>query len=378
MSRAERLDRIQRRFGEFAEEYAALPLYGVLAREVARDDETAALLLDAGPGQARPVLWFAALHDLVLRRPELPAARWYASVVGREHVATGDPWPDARATVLDHRDDLARLMATHSTQTNEVNRSVYLAVGLALAASDEDVPAATVAPFTPIALVELGASAGLLLGLDRYDIRLDSDTGSAQLGRPGSPVICSGRDRSTRTVTDLVVPPIEGRAGVDLHPVHLDDVDAVRWLQACLWPDVPGRVERFTAARDLLLPDPPRVIAGDMVDAMPSAVEWARAGAVADVHVVVFSSWALTYVARDRRRDLETAMQELSRDVRRLSWLTAEPPGCAPGVTPPPSAPLGGGGTVLGLRRWRSGVELPTVTLGTCHPHGEWLDLHLG
>jgi len=62
-----RLHRIQRRFGEFAAEYAALPLYSSLCRHLAVDDELAGLLLAAKPGQARPVLWLAAVHELMLR-----------------------------------------------------------------------------------------------------------------------------------------------------------------------------------------------------------------------------------------------------------------------------------------------------------------------
>src|SRR5262245_21316363 len=125
--RDERLATIQRRFAEFSREYAALPLYGALTGRVAHDDEAASLLLVAQPGQDRPVLWLAALHDLVLREPELPAARWYASVVGRDAVPSGDPWPDVRATVMAHRDQLTSVIAHRSTQTNEVNRCVYLA-----------------------------------------------------------------------------------------------------------------------------------------------------------------------------------------------------------------------------------------------------------
>lgn len=369
---SERLARIQRRFAEFGQEYAALPLYGAVARAVAGDAEAASLLLVARPGQARPVLWFAALHDLVLRHPEVPAARWYASVVGREHLPTGDPWPEVRATVMEHRGELTDLMATRSTQTNEVNRSVYLAAALAMAGSEG---AHHVDGPTPIALVELGASAGLLLGVDRYDIELVSAAGTTRLGRSGSAVRCHGEDRSRPALPGLTLPRVEGRAGVDLHPVRLDDVDGVRWLMACLWPDVPGRVERFVAARDLMLLDPPHLVAGDMVDAMPSAVSSARAGSRADAHVVVFSSWALTYVSPERRAALEAALEQLSREVAELSWLTAEPEGCAPGVPLQPARHLGAGGTVLGLRRWRSGRERPPVALGTCHPHGEWLDL---
>jgi hypothetical protein len=369
--RADRLARIQRRFAEFAAEYAALPLYSALCRNLAGDAETASLLLAARPGQARPVLWLAALHELVLRRADTPAARWYPSVVGQDSVPQGDPWPDVRRTVLEHRDELVERIATSATQTNEVNRAVYVSVGLAAAAAD--------LAGTPIALVELGASAGLLLGIDRYTVDLVGADRTVTLGDPASPVRCLGVDRAevgAQLAVGPVLPPVVARVGLDLSPVDLNDDDAVRWLEACLWPDVRGRVERFRAARALLRPDPPVVLAGDMVDDIDRAVWRARDAAGTDAHVVVMSSWAITYVAAPRRLALETRLSTLARDLSALSWLTAEPPACAPGISAH-DLREDGGGTVVGLRRWRGGRELEPVVLGTCNPHGQWVDLSL-
>ena len=368
-SKPERLARIQRRFSEFAAEYAALPVYAALCRELAADRELASLLLAARPGQARPVLWLAALHDLVLRRPETPAAQWYPSVVGARPTRTGDPWPDVRRTVLEHRDELVEQISTHGTQTNEVNRAVYLALGLAGAALDTR--------DRPLALVELGASAGLLLAVDRYAVRLDTPDGPVVLGDASSTVRCEGQDRSASPSAlgpaALALPPVSARVGLDLDPVDLSDDDAVRWLEACLWPEVPGRVERFRAARDLLREQQPTVLRGDLVEGLPRAVELVRTQAGAEAHVVVFSSWALTYVDASRRTDLEAEVRSLADGCEALSWLTAEPPACAPGIEPP--AGVDDGGTVLGLRRWRRGDEREPATLGTCHPHGAWVDL---
>jgi hypothetical protein len=273
--------------------------------------------------------------------------------------------------VLEHRDELVERIATHSTQTNEVNRAVYVSVGLASAAAD--------LAGTPIALVELGASAGLLLGLDRYAVDLVGAERTLTLGDPASPVRCSGIDRAgvgAQLGAGPALPPVRARVGLDLSPVDLDDDDAVRWLEACLWPDVPGRVERFRAARALLRTDPPVVLAGDLVDDIDRAVNHAREGAGVDAHVVVMSSWALTYVAAPRRLELEERLGRLGRDVPALSWLTAEPPACAPGID---AGDLreDGGGTVVGVRRWRSGRELEPSVLGTCNPHGHWIDLSL-
>lgn len=359
---------VQHHFATFARSAAAdLPLYRRISLAVADDSETASLLLAARPGQSRPVLWFAALHDLVLRKPNLPAAQWYPSVAGRYSVAHGDPWPDVRATVLDHRDELTSLIATRSTQTNEVNRSVYLALGVCAASLD--------LPDTPVALAELGASAGLLLGLDRYRIEITSPITTFAIGDEESPVRCGGEDRSSSPVRHGPLPPVAARAGLDLHPVALDDDSAVRWLEACLWPDVPGRVERFRAARDLLRRDPPSVVQGDLVDDLRPFLDDLVRGASAADHLVVYSSWALTYVERSRRAEVGAVLDEFARSGMPLSWVSAEPPGCVPGVPVPDSLADRESGTVLGLRRWRDGHELPPRAIGSAHPHGAWVHL---
>lgn len=363
---ADRLDRVRRRFREFGYEYASLPLYGSVSPRVAEDPETAGLLVAARPGQARPVLWFAALHDLVLRRPDVPAARWYASVVGRAAVPDGDPWPDVRTTVLDHADELRALVATRTTQTNEVNRCVYVAAGLAAATTGraED----------PVAIVELGASAGLLLGIDHYAVATTSPDGvRTTVGDASSSVRCEGVDRSTGRAALGPLPPVVARAGVDRDPVALDDEDAVRWLKACLWPDVPGRVERFEAAREALRPEPPLVLAGDLVDDAARAVDSVLGSSpgAAD-HVVVYSSWALTYAERDRRVALADELRRVAGTVPHLTWFTAEPPGCVPGLPADPRAAQGP--TVLALRTWTDGREQEPRTIGVAHPHGAWVD----
>jgi hypothetical protein len=88
------------------------------------------------------------------------------------------------------------------------------------------------------------------------------------------------------------------------------------------------------------------------------------------------SSWALTYVQRDRRLLVAEALAELASDGRPVSWITAEPPGCVPGL--PVDDPDGTDAddertrpeTVLGARRWRDGGEKAPVVWGHSHPHG--------
>jgi hypothetical protein len=92
-------------------------------------------------------------------------------------------------------------------------------------------------------------------------------------------------------------------------------------------------------------------------------------------HVVVFSSWALTYVRRDLREQVTNALESLVAQGRSVTWATAEPPECVPGLPDFPVPDEPGGLTVLGVRAWRDGTERPPRVIGTAHPHGEWLDL---
>ncbi|NHN55447.1 DUF2332 domain-containing protein [Calidifontibacter sp. DB0510] len=350
---SDRLDRVRRYFLEFAAGHD-LPLYAAICRGAADDPDVLGLMSSAQPGQARPVLFLAAVHDLVLRNPDLPAAQWFPSVAATP--PQGDPWATVRQTALDHADELRHTIATRTTQTNEVNRATYLAALLHAATCDR--------PDQPITLLEVGASAGLLLGVDRYRVRLSS---GVAVGPEDSPVDCFGEDRSATTVSSLDFPPIVDRRGLDRDPISLDDVDRLAWLRACLWPEVPGRVERFDAAVELLRTDPPRVDRGDMVADLPDVI---RDLADATTHLVVFSSWALTYVAPDQRAAVLTAIGAAPGAV---SYVSAEPPSCVPGL--PSDLPQGTAETVLGLHRWRDGSALTPVTLGTCQSHGAWLAL---
>ena len=370
------------------------------------------------------------------------ASRWFASVVGREALpapgewadGAGGPWPDVRRTLLTYRDEITATIASRSTQTNEVNRSVYVLTMLALAGADVSEP--TTAPHLPgarlplpVALVEPGCSAGLLMTPDRYDVRIGGDP-ALSWGDPGSGVHVDGDDRTLGDDVPLAArhvtpPPIVARVGLDLAPVRLDATDELRWLQACLWPDVPGRVERFEAAvRQHRLEreagdatagqTTTELLTGDITDphalskALQQAVRQAeRAGHEAvtfgpaghgglaaqsqarrepsmpvvspALHVVVLTSWAMTYVERSERRRIASVLGGFAASTGLpVTWCGAEPAGGMPGLgeLPEPLASSSKEGiTVLAARRWRAGREDTPIIWGTADPHGRWIRL---
>ena len=129
------------------------PLYDRISRAVAADPEILAMVLRAPPAAHQPNVLLAAVHYLLLSGLDHPLAEVYA---GRSDV---DPAPLFRQLCLDHQAEVGVVMATRRTQTNEVGRSALIGPGLAFVADRLG---------QPLALVDVGTSAGLNLRCDRY------------------------------------------------------------------------------------------------------------------------------------------------------------------------------------------------------------------
>jgi hypothetical protein len=141
------------------------PLYERLSLGVAEDADLLSLLVAASPGQRRPNLLLAAVHYLLLRGDADPLADFYPSV-SESPRSPDEAFPVFRRFALDRADEISGLIATRRTQTNEVARSAFLLPAFDLAARAAD---------RPLALIEVGAAAGLNLLFDRYRYRYGND-----------------------------------------------------------------------------------------------------------------------------------------------------------------------------------------------------------
>ena len=77
------------------------PLYEHLARHIAADDAIPALVTGANRRNHAPILFFACVHDLVLRDPTLDLARAYQSVADGADPDAVELWPRSGALVAD-------------------------------------------------------------------------------------------------------------------------------------------------------------------------------------------------------------------------------------------------------------------------------------
>ena len=356
-----------RTFGVTAERDGA-PLYARLCQELATDAEVLGLLGGAPPLQRRPNLLLAAVHYLLLAGEDDPLADDYPTVVewrspgGDARRAEGDPADRFRSFCARHRERLAELLATRATQTNEVGRCAALLPALATVASRSD---------RPLALVDLGASAGLALLFDRYAYTYHLPAGRKRgAGDPGSTVRLVAEVREGR-LPDLSLPPVTHRAGIDRDPADPGDADRSLWLLACQWPDHLGRFGRLRDALALARATPgrPRVEAGDMVNDLAAAARRAPA----DSRLCLTHSWAAAYLPPVRQKELAEAVTAVARD-RPVSWVFAEQPYEVPGLEVPPS-PGGradGAATALVLVELADGRRR-CARLADVHHHGRWI-----
>jgi hypothetical protein len=219
------------------------------------------------------------------RQPNLvlAAARWHGArgTYGEMRATLVDRWPDVRATVL-----------ARATQTNEAGRCAVLLPFLAALPQ-------------PIALLEVGASAGLCLLPDRYSYRYDDGTALDPVDGPSDVVLPCRLGAGVAAPTRL--PEVAWRAGIDLAPVDVTDDDACAWLETLVWPEHDDRRTRLRAALDIARRDPPLVVAGDLLDALPALA----AEAPPDATLVVVHSAVLAYLGAAQREsfvDLVTGL----------------------------------------------------------------------
>jgi hypothetical protein len=203
--------------------------------------------------------------SLPLRQPDHPTARFYPSITATP--ADGDPVPEVLRFAHAHLDQLAGQVSTRLVRTNEAARCTFLAPAIRAAAQR--------AP-GPLALLEVGASAGLNLLLNRYGYR-NRRSGRVLAELPGAPVLDCALD-GPRVPPHRVALNVVWRSGIDLNPLDVDDPVDRRWLRALIWPDHRARAVRLEAALQVATTHTlrPVVHAGDASELLPAGRRGAR------------------------------------------------------------------------------------------------------
>ena len=265
------------------------PLYAQITRAIAADDAILELLAEMPEAKWQPNLLLAAVRYLY---------------------GTPDDAIEFVALVRANADEIAALMAARSTQTNEPGRCATLLPVLARLPQ-------------PLALLEVGAAAGLCLLPDRYAY----DYGHGRID-PSAPTSADPPVFTCRAGAGTPLPyrnvEVAWRAGLDLRPIDLAEESEVRWLEALVWPGEEYRIPRLRAACEVARAYPPRVIPGDLRTDLQTLARQAPA----DATLVVFHTAVLAYVRDgDERAAFARSVAELD-----AVWIANEGPENIPGV----------------------------------------------
>ena len=248
--------------------------------------------------------------------------------------------PPLQAALADHQETLLTWLES-APQTNEVGRSSLLMAGLMVALREYELP---------VALFEVGASAGLNLRLDDYAY----DLGSREFGRPGSPV--SLRPEWTGAPPPSAPLKIAARRGCDLAPLDVTDPKVRERLLSYCWSEQRERMQRLEAALELAAADPPLLDEADAAAWTERHIE-PRAGTL----TVLAHTIALQYFPAESQAAIASYMQ------RRGGAATAEAPLAWLGFELNPEA----GRAELHLTLWPGGERR---LLAAAHPHGTWIE----
>lgn len=244
--------------------------------------------------------------------------------------------------------DLVATLAS-APQTNEVARSAVLLGGLLTI---------TAATRLPLALYEIGASAGLNLHLDSYAYELGR---GCKWGLEDAPltIACDWRGAAPPLDAPLV---IASRSGADLAPIDPGDADARDRLLSYIWPDQPARLARTEAALVHAASQPMRVEQADAADWVEDRLARVhhRDLTTAITRVLLHSiSWQYFPIATQER--ITAAMWRAgawATPEAPLAWLRLEPDGMA-------------GSAAILLTLWPGAI---TRTLGRGDYHGRFAD----
>lgn len=259
------------------------PLYETLALHVAESAVALNFLAALSPDKRQPNLFFAAIRHLA---------------------GTPESTGHFDELVRGHGDEIAAVMRDRTTQTNEPGRCAVLLPALAALEG-------------PLALLEVGASAGLCLLPDLYGY----DYGRRRLPPPpemrsiAPSLVCSA---TANTPLPERLPEIVWRAGLDLNPLDLDRDEDVTWLETLVWPEQTHRLARLKAAIAVARQHKPRIVRGDLRRDLPDLLREAPR----DATLVIFHTAVLSYLPSQTDRDAFARRMKQSDAV----WISNESP----------------------------------------------------
>ena len=215
---------------------------------------------------------------------------------------------DFRDFCLGHREAVIEIVRSRRTQTNVVRRCTCLLPAFTLVSQESRLP---------LALIDLGASAGLNLNFDRY-YYIYRKLGKEEVnwGASSSRIHLEAELKGSRSFPPLVRDiSVASRDGIELDPVDLTNVDQLLWLRSLIWPEHVERHQQLVDAAEELANSDIRLHEGDATEVLPDLMS-----SIPHSHaLVVYSTIALYQFPKESRRRLKHALMTASEKTTRVA-----------------------------------------------------------
>jgi hypothetical protein len=279
-------------------------LYETLSLSIADDIELLLIAANSREGQPIPNLFLGSVHYLLLKGINHELKEYYSSIVSnpREPRTAFAPFRDF---CLLNKTAIIHLLKTKLVQTNEVRRCAYLYPSFCRIYNKAD---------RPLALIEIGTSAGLQLLWDQYSYSYNS---TEVYGNTHSTLKIESEIQGEKSPFLLKnTPPVTSRIGIDLHINDLKHPESYLWLKALIWPEHKERIIHFEQAVECLKDEPLELIEGDGVKLLPEIVSRIPLGAV----VCIFHTHVANQIPLEGKHELLELIRNIGqkRDVFHL------------------------------------------------------------
>ncbi|GGK23855.1 hypothetical protein GCM10010965_15800 [Caldalkalibacillus thermarum] len=285
-------------FKQFANDcQGSSELYEYWSKKIADDDDLLELCSHAREGQPVPNLLFGAVHYLLLKGKDHLLKEYFPSIVSSPRAKEAS-FVHFKDFCQVYREEIISLLKVKLVQTNEVRRCAYLYPCFCLIYERVK---------KPLALIEIGTSAGLQLLWDKYSYSYGTDE---VYGDKQSNVRLESEVKGGNFPFLLPnSPPVTSRVGVDLHINDLSDPEDYLWLKALIWPEHHDRRERFGQAAQYFNKQSVKLIEGDGVALLPSIVEQMTS----DAAICIFH----THVANQMPKEMKLQLIEHIKSIGR-------------------------------------------------------------
>lgn len=271
-------------------------MYEYLSLKIAESEEVLTLATYAPTTQPIPNLLFGAVHYLLLSGKKHELSDFYPSLVANPGNAHKSFSAFEHFCVV-FKQEIIALLKTKLVQTNEVRRCAYLYPCFSYIYNECK---------QPLALIEIGTSAGLQLLWDQYTYSYSTGT---FYGATRSDVhIVSTVTSYKKPFLLRKSPPVMERIGIDLHVNDLSNDEDYLWLKALIWPENKERVELFEKAVAVARQHEFTLIQGDGIALLPETAAKIPSGRA----LTIFHTHVANQFTDEAKCELVTNIKRLS------------------------------------------------------------------